>query len=125
MSSLPQPPSLMQIIAAATRDVPKFPPTAKQDCSDVVHLAFFFDGTGSNREADSARQCWSNVARLFDAAMTDPSKGIYRFYISGVGTAYNGEASWVDRPDIWVEDVVLGNAFGGWVIADYSMAKAV
>lgn len=103
----------MQIIAAATRDVPKSPPTAKQDCSDVLHLAFFFDGTGNNREADTAQQCWSNVARLFDASINDPANGIYSYYISGVGTAYNGESSWVDKPDVWLEDIVLGSAFGG------------
>jgi hypothetical protein len=113
MSSLPPPPSLMQIIGAATRDVPKAPPTARQSCSDVVHLAFFFDGTGNNRDADAAGQRWSNVARLFDAAMTDPSKGIYRFYISGVGTPFNGEVSWVDKPYVWLEDTGLfGGAFG-------------
>ncbi|WP_179401884.1 T6SS phospholipase effector Tle1-like catalytic domain-containing protein [Burkholderia guangdongensis] len=112
MSSLPQPPSLMQIITAATRDVPKVSPTAKQDCSDVIHLTFFFDGTGNNRDADAAGQRWSNVARLYDAAMADPSKGIYRFYISGVGTPFNGEASWVDKPDVWLEDTLLGGAFG-------------
>ncbi|MGF6573011.1 hypothetical protein ABH945_005132 [Paraburkholderia sp. GAS333] len=113
MSSLPQPPSLMQVISAATRDVPKAPPTATQDCSDVVHLAYFFDGTGNNRDADTAGQRWSNVARLFDAAMTDPSKGIYRFYISGVGTPFNSEVAWVDKPDVWLEDTgFFGGAFG-------------
>lgn len=111
MSSLPQLPSLMQIIAATTRDVPKAPPAAKQDCSDVVHLAFFFDGTGNNRDADAAGQRWSNVARLFDASMNAPGKGIYSFYVSGVGTPFNGEASWVE-PDVWFEDTVLGGAFG-------------
>lgn len=85
MSSLPQPPSLMQTIAATTRDVPKTPPAAKQDCSDMVHLAFFFDGTGNNRDADAAGQRLSNVARLFDASMNAPGKGIYSFYVSGVG----------------------------------------
>ncbi|MCP3716888.1 DUF2235 domain-containing protein [Paraburkholderia sp. CNPSo 3281] len=112
MSSLPQPPSVMQIIAAATRDVPNAPPTAKQDCSDVVHIAFFFDGTGNNRDADAAGQRWSNVARLFDASVNDPSIGTYSYYISGVGTPFNGEASWVDKPDVWLEDSVLGGAFG-------------
>jgi len=112
MSSLPRPPSLMQIIAAATRDVPKTPPTAKQDCSDVVHLAFFFDGTGNNRDADAAGQRWSNVARLFDASINAPGKGIYSFYVSGVGTPFNGEVSWVDKSGVWLEDTVLGGAFG-------------
>jgi hypothetical protein len=106
MSSLPQ------IISAATRDVPKSPPAAKQDCSDVIHLSFFFDGTGNNRDADAAEQKWSNVSRLFDAAMADPSKAIYRFYISGVGTPFNGETSWVDQPDVWLEDNAFGGAFG-------------
>lgn len=105
-------PWLAQKIAAANRDVPKSPPGPKQDCSDVVHLAFFFDGTGNNRDEDAPQQRWSNVARLFDAAMADPSKGIYRFYVSGVGTPYNGESSWVDKPDVWLEDHALGGAFG-------------
>lgn len=26
-------------------DVSNIPPTAKQDCSDVVHISVFFDGT--------------------------------------------------------------------------------
>ncbi len=113
MMDLPfQPASTMQIISAATRDVPKTPPEAKQDCSDVVHLAFFFDGTGNNRDADTAGQRWSNVARLFDAAINAPGKGIYSFYISGVGTPFNGEVSWVDKPDVWLEDHALGGAFG-------------
>jgi hypothetical protein len=113
MSSLPQAPSLMQIIAASTRDVPKAPPTEKQDCSDVVHLAFFFDGTGNNRDADAVGQRWSNVARLFDASINAPAKGIYSYYISGVGTPFNGEVSWVDKPDVWLEDTsLLGGAFG-------------
>lgn len=107
MSALPQ------IIAAATRDVPKTPPSAKQDCSDVLHLAFFFDGTGNNRDADAAEQRWSNVARLFDASVNDPSQGMYSYYISGVGTPFNGEVSWVDKPDVWIEDHMLGGAFGG------------
>ncbi|WDD91859.1 DUF2235 domain-containing protein [Burkholderia sp. FERM BP-3421] len=112
MSSLPQPPSLMQIISAATRDVPKAPPTEKQGCSDVIHLTFFFDGTGNNRNIDSMEQRWSNVARLFDAAINAPGKGIYSFYISGVGTPFSGEVSWVDKPDVWLEDHALGGAFG-------------
>lgn len=103
---------LVQSISAANRDVPKSPPGPKQDCSDTIHLAFFFDGTGNNRDEDARQQRWSNVARLFDAAMADPSQGIYRFYISGVGTPFNGEVSWVDKPDVWLEDHALGGAFG-------------
>lgn len=112
MSSLPAPPSLMQIITAANRDVPNTSPTPKQDCSDVLHLAFFFDGTGNNRDDDAAGQRWSNVARLYDASLNDPSKGIYSYYISGVGTPYNGEAGWVDKLDVLLEDHLLGGAFG-------------
>ena len=37
----------------ANSDVNNEPPTAKQDCSDVVHLSIFFDGTGNNKKVDS------------------------------------------------------------------------
>lgn len=35
---------------AANRDVPASKPGPFQDCTDIVHIAVFFDGTGNNTE---------------------------------------------------------------------------
>ena len=51
-------------------DVANTPPTAKQDCSDVVHISVFFDGTGNNKDADEEKKKWSNPARLWRNAQT-------------------------------------------------------
>jgi hypothetical protein len=99
-------------IRSANRDVDKAPPGPFQDCRECVHIALFFDGTGNNRFDDDARQSWSNVARLFFAARNNEELGIYRIYISGVGTRYNASRNWADRIDSWVEDMTGGNAFG-------------
>nr|WP_308638304.1 DUF2235 domain-containing protein [Massilia aurea] len=64
-----------------------------QDCRDVLHLSLFFDGTGNNWERDSATNSWSNVGRMFDAAIREKGKSIYPIYIAGVGTPYNGKAA--------------------------------
>ena len=97
---------------AAHRDVPKGAPSPFQDCSDVVHLAFFFDGTGNNRNTDAAKQKWSNIARLFDAARDEKESAIYPIYISGVGTQFNGAASWLETPAVWIEDSRFGEGTG-------------
>jgi hypothetical protein len=99
-------------LQAANRDVDKTPPSPCQDCKDVVHLAFFFDGTGNNLQADNEKRKWSNVARLFMSARNIPSQAIYRIYISGVGTRFNGEVGAVRSAWTWVQDKTLGN-FGG------------
>ena len=99
-------------IRSANRDVDNAPPGPFQDCRDCVHIALFFDGTGNNRFDDDAEQKWSNVARLFFAAREQKDLGIYRIYISGVGTRYNASRNWAERIDSWVEDASLGN-FGG------------
>jgi hypothetical protein len=104
----------MQAAAAANRDVPASSPGPLQDCSDVVHIAVFFDGTGNNRDQDTSTKKWSNVARMFDAARLDPPKAIYRIYISGVGTPFNGTAAgWLAKGDVWLEDKIQGMGFGG------------
>lgn len=98
---------------AANRDVSKEPAGAFQDCYDVVHIAVFFDGTGNNRDADSPSKRWSNVARLFDASINDTDRAVYRIYVSGVGTAFNGTAdSWLSSAGIWAEDTLGGGGFG-------------
>ena len=62
----------------------------------------FFDGTGNNQDwvEDGAqatqlqRRKDSNVARLFRAYPSKPSKGYFRAYVPGVGTPFSdiGEA---------------------------------
>jgi len=54
-----------------------------------VRVAFFFDGTGNNLEADVGTKEHSNVARLFRAHQRDDLKlGIFRYYIPGIGTRF-------------------------------------
>jgi len=58
-------------------------------CKQVLWLSFFFDGTGNNRYADTGLQKHSNVAKLFKVhAPNDMAKGIYSFYLQGVGTYF-------------------------------------
>ncbi|KQQ39191.1 hypothetical protein ASF61_22280 [Duganella sp. Leaf126] len=98
---------------AANRDLPDEAPGPFQDCHDVVHIAIFFDGTGNNREADLPIKSWSNVGRMYDAALKDESKAIYPIYVSGVGTAYNGKAgNWLHSTGVWLEDNVGGAGAG-------------
>ena len=84
----------LQGAVACARDVPNCKPDPKQDCSDVVNLSIFFDGTGNNKDEDSPTQRWSNVARMHDAALVVASdeKAIYAIYITGVGTPFNPQA---------------------------------
>lgn len=58
-------------------------------CKQVLWLSFFFDGTGNNRYADAGLQKHSNVAKLFRVHVpNDMAKGIYSFYLQGVGTYF-------------------------------------
>ncbi|MEO7577791.1 MAG: DUF2235 domain-containing protein [Massilia sp.] len=98
---------------AANRDVPDAAPGPFQDCRDVVHISVFFDGTGNNKSVDDATRRWSNVARIFDAAIQAPPKATYRIYISGVGTPYNGKAgNWLSKAEVWTQDNLGGMGFG-------------
>lgn len=113
--------------AAANRDVSKAEPGPFQDCRDVVHIAVFFDGTGNNRKADgegkdengkdiaaAESKKWSNVARMYEGAEDEPGKAVYKIYVSGIGTKYNGKAvNWLDSPNVWIEDNLKGLGFGG------------
>ena len=101
-----------QALSKANRDVPNEAQDKRQDCSDVVHLAFFFDGTGNNRDADNALKKWSNVARLFDGARDEPKNAIYPIYISGVGTRFNGKMGLAKSAWTWTQDGLLGNGVG-------------
>ena len=94
-------------------DVSNIPPTAKQDCSDVVHISVFFDGTGNNKDADEGKKKWSNPARLWrnaDLLTKDKDKPNYAIYVSGVGTRFNGELNIFQRALSWIQD---NNVIGG------------
>jgi Uncharacterized alpha/beta hydrolase domain (DUF2235) len=102
----------LKAIQSANRDIGNEAPSPFQDCRDVVHLSFFFDGTGNNRYADEEEKKWSNVARLFFAARDDKKNGVYRVYLSGVGTRFNHSKNWAERVNSWIQDSTFGNAFG-------------
>ena len=100
---------------AALRDVDNASPCSAQDCSDVVHIGVFFDGTGNNKDADEAEKKWSNVARIWLAAdmFRRSHPNAYPIYISGVGTPFNGKAIFPgDELSIEFEDSVTGGATG-------------
>lgn len=61
---------------AANGDVAKEEPGPFQDCRDVAHVTLFFDGTGNNWAADKDTRSWSNVGRIYDAAVKSPDKAI-------------------------------------------------
>lgn len=99
---------------AANRDVSKESPGPCQDCSDVIHISVFFDGTGNNKDEDDAPRKWSNPARMWRAAEMAAPRGepIYPIYVSGVGTAFNGRKDYSDLRDTWFEDAVTGGVAG-------------
>lgn len=74
-------------------------------CAQKLWFSFFFDGTGNNLDADEGFLKHSNVARLFRVHPKDDTiKGIYRFYVPGIGTYFK---------DIGDKGgTVLGLAFG-------------
>jgi hypothetical protein len=113
--------------AACNSDAENKKPGAKQNCSDIVNISVFFDGTGNNKKADGPDKKLSNPARLWRAAqeLTGIDTTNFAFYISGVGTNFNkGEAEagsqfnkepmkWAERNETAIEDNVQGNGFGG------------
>lgn len=109
-------------------DVPNNEPTAKQDCSDVVHISVFFDGTGNNKDKDNDKKKWSNPARLWRNARTfiDSQKGDcsnYAIYASGVGTRFNADLNFFQRAISVLQDHLglgAGLGLGGARRLDYS-----
>lgn len=82
------------------------PEEATTGCTQVLHLAVFFDGTGNNRDEEMAkpeeRRALSNIARLFYAHQKDTPQ-IVRNYLAGVGTPC---------PEVGDEGGTLGLAIG-------------
>lgn len=58
------------------------------DCSKVVQVGLFFDGTGQNKDHpdEIKRKSHSNIARLWAAHRVDASDAIFKIYNSGPGT---------------------------------------
>lgn len=86
-------PNPAQATASANRDVSGDKPGPFQDCSDVLHISVFFDGTGNNKDDDDALKKWSNVARIFSSSafFARSDRNCYPIYLSGVGTPFNGK----------------------------------
>ncbi|WP_153102328.1 T6SS phospholipase effector Tle1-like catalytic domain-containing protein [Paraburkholderia hayleyella] len=62
-------------------------------CSQTLNITLFFDGTNNNDVEtnpfrDSLRNTHTNVSRLHNAARDEQDKGIFKFYIPGVGTPF-------------------------------------
>ncbi len=65
----------------------------KMSCQQTLNITLFFDGTNNNDDEknqwrDSITQTYTNVARLYNAALDKPTEGIFSFYIPGVGTPF-------------------------------------
>ena len=106
-------------------DVSNNQPSAKQDCSDVVHISVFFDGTGNNKDVDEENKQWSNPARLWrnaDLLTKEKDKSNYAIYVSGVGTRFNAELNIFQRAISILQDntgLGLGVGLGGTRRLDY------
>lgn len=98
----------LQKIKNSNQDVSNQSPEAKQDCSDVVNLSIFFDGTGNNFGNDEKIEKLANPAKLWRNAQIysdfemqsqkELLKLSHAIYVSGVGTPFNGDSSnWVDK----------------------------
>jgi hypothetical protein len=74
------------------------------NCEEDIDLGLFFDGTRNNMYEDKPSLKHSNIVRLHDAYLKDPSLGAHRVYINGVGTPFPeiGELSYSN----------MGNGFG-------------
>lgn len=115
---------------AATKDVSAAPASPHQDCSDVIHISVFFDGTGNNKDADEVNQKWSNLARIWRSTQLFAEQmggNSYPIYISGVGTPFNGKAlSATDGMVVKVEDgeiAGLGAGAGGTRRLDFGQQQ--
>ncbi|MCH7335474.1 DUF2235 domain-containing protein [Acinetobacter sp. NIPH 2699] len=113
-------------VAVVNGDVSNEKPSVKQECSDVVNISVFFDGTGNNKEADKKDQKWSNPARLWQNAdqytLDHESAPDHAIYVSGVGTKFNAELGIFQRTISWMQDSLglgAGAGLGGARRLDY------
>lgn len=98
----------------SNQDVSNESPQSKQECTDVVNISIYFDGTGNNLEADQDKGKLANPAKLWRNAQ---SYALYErkknklgvqvshpIYVSGVGTPFNGELNKVEKIIADVQD---------------------
>ncbi len=89
---------------------------AMQDCSDVVNISVFFDGTGNNDTVDQGLHRWSNPSRLWRSAQKLANEKTFSIYVSGVGTKFNGTPKnwqkYVEVPGTVIQDKAGGDGFG-------------
>ncbi|MBU9517051.1 DUF2235 domain-containing protein [Burkholderia multivorans] len=101
----------------------------RMSCQQTLHISLFFDGTNNNDDKDNPK--WrdsrtrnhTNVARLYNAALDENDRGIFAFYIPGVGTpfdkidekTYSQEgkalAKGFNQRCVWAYTVVLNAAY--------------
>jgi hypothetical protein len=65
----------------------------KMSCQQTLNITLFFDGTNNNDAEnnlwrDSKTNTHTNVARLYNAGLHEPHRGIFKSYIPGVGTPF-------------------------------------
>ncbi|WP_411834701.1 phospholipase effector Tle1 domain-containing protein [Pseudoxanthomonas mexicana] len=95
------------------------PDEAGAGCTQVLHLAVFFDGTGNNRDEEMAkpveRRALSNIAKLRFAHVAE-ANNITNLYLAGVGTPC---------PEVGDKGGTAGLAFGkgGGERVDYAFEK--
>jgi Uncharacterized alpha/beta hydrolase domain (DUF2235) len=72
---------------AAAGQSSQTPPAAS--CKQCLTISIFFDGTGNNLEADVGTLQHSNIARLYQSALSDDiAVGRHRIYVPGLGTYF-------------------------------------
>jgi hypothetical protein len=81
-------PSRQAPVAGVTRIVPKYNLDSGK-CEVNMHLGLFFDGTNNNMDNDKPGLGHSNVVRLFDAYVNQPTDGYFSTYVNGVGTPFS------------------------------------
>lgn len=100
------PSTKVPLVQVKLSDAKDAPPT--NTCQQTLTLSFFFDGTGNNLDADVSTWEHSNVARLYRSHLEDdPAKGLYRFYLPGIGTLFKDREVNDPGGTLW------GRAFAG------------
>ena len=84
-----------------------------RDCTRVVEIGMFFDGTNNNLERDLPAFGHTNVVRLFNAYPDRGDRYQYRHYIPGVGTRCD-EVDDTDPQSISVKMLGRAAGNGGW-----------
>lgn len=91
-----------KVVAAMGAAVNAHKRAAALTCQADIHIGFFFDGFGRNRDLDDPETSrYSNICRLWEAHRDNkdsrrdflPNQFWYAFYYSGLGTKLNDDAA--------------------------------